>query len=130
MKKDYQKALNKLTFFLSNPALFNGQNYEKQKGSGNSYQALFRLQNKFRKIFLLVMYLPDQVWWCNIKRFFSYSKNHICSFTQANSWNYKIFYLHLSFGIWKVRKGRQKIPKISITQERKELFRWNKKHFS
>ena len=22
--------------------------------------------------------LPDQVWWCNIKRFLSYSKNYIC----------------------------------------------------
>ena len=33
-----------------------------------SDRSLFRLQNKFRKI-----PLPDQVWWCNIKRFLSYS---------------------------------------------------------
>ena len=57
MKEDYQKALKKLTlFFLSNPVPFNGQSYQKQKGSGTSDQSLFRLQNKFRKIHLLVIY--------------------------------------------------------------------------
>ena len=57
MKKDYQKALKKLTlFFLSNPVPFNGQNYQKQKGPGTSDQSLFRLQTKFRKIPLLIMY--------------------------------------------------------------------------
>ena len=57
MKEDYQKPLKKLTlFFLSNPVPFNGQSYQKQKGPGTSDQSLFRLQNKFRKIPLLVMY--------------------------------------------------------------------------
>ena len=57
MKEDYQKALKKVTsFFLSKPVPFNTQNYQKQKGPGTSDQSLFRLQNKFRKIRLLVMY--------------------------------------------------------------------------
>ena len=57
MKEDYQKALKKLTiFFLSNPVPFNGQSYQKLKGPGTSNQSLFRLQNKFRKIPLLVIY--------------------------------------------------------------------------
>ena len=57
MKKDYRKAFKKLiSFFLSNPVPFNGQSYLKQKGSGTSDQSLFRLQNKFRKIPLLVIY--------------------------------------------------------------------------
>ena len=57
MKEDYQKALKKLTlFFLSNPLPFNGQSYQKQKGPGTSDQSLFRLQNKFGKIPLLVIY--------------------------------------------------------------------------
>ena len=65
MKKDYKLSLS----FLSNPVSFNRQDYEKQKGPGNSDQS------KFRKISLLVMYyLTDQIWWCNIKRFLSYSK--------------------------------------------------------
>ena len=51
------KSLKKLTlFFLSNPALFNGQDNEKQKVPGTSNQPLFKLQNKFRKIPLLKIY--------------------------------------------------------------------------
>ena len=46
LKKDYQKTLKKLTlFFLLYSILFNGQDYEKQKGTGASDQLLFRLQN-------------------------------------------------------------------------------------
>ena len=57
MKGDYQKPFKKLTlFFLSNPVPFNGQNYKKQKGLGTIDQSLFRLQNKFTKISLLVIY--------------------------------------------------------------------------
>ena len=57
MKEDDQKTLKKVTsFFLPNPVPFNGQNYQKQNGPGTSDQPLFRLQNKFRKIPLLVMY--------------------------------------------------------------------------
>ena len=57
MKEDYKKALKKVTsFFLLNPVPVNRQNYQKQKGPGASDQSLFRLQNKFRKIPLLVMY--------------------------------------------------------------------------
>ena len=57
LKEDYQKALKKLiSFFLSNPVPFNEQSYLKQKRSRTSEQALFRLQNNFRKIPLLVIY--------------------------------------------------------------------------
>ena len=57
MKEDYQKALKKLTlFFLSNPVPFNGQSYQKQKGSGTSHQSLFRSQNTIRKIPLFDIY--------------------------------------------------------------------------
>ena len=56
LKEDYQKALKKLTlFFISNPVPFNGQSYQKQKGPGNRDQSLFKLENKFRKIPLLVI---------------------------------------------------------------------------
>ena len=57
MKEDYEKALKKLTLcFPLNPVDFNGQNYQKQKETGTSDQLLFRLQNKIRKIPLLVTY--------------------------------------------------------------------------
>ena len=42
--------------FSFQPHPFNGQDYEKQKGPETSDQSLFRLQNKSRKIPLLVMY--------------------------------------------------------------------------
>ena len=129
MKEDYQKALRILTlFFLSNPIPFNGKSYQKQKGPRTGDQSLFTLQNKFRKIPFLVI-LSYQVWWYNIKRFLGYSKNYICKFTQVHSWHHKLFHFHLFFWIRKVWKGRVKITKIWTSRERKELFRWNKKHF-
>ena len=45
--------------------------------------------------------LSDQVWWYIMKRFLSYTKNHIWKFMQANLWH-KLFYFHLSFWIWEV----------------------------
>ena len=55
-ERGYQKAIKKVTsFFLSNPVSFNRQNYQKQMGPGSRDQLLFRFQNKFRKIPLLVM---------------------------------------------------------------------------
>ena len=49
------KSLKKVSLiFLANPVIFNGQSYQKQKGSGTSDQSLFRLRNKFGKIPLFV----------------------------------------------------------------------------
>ena len=73
--------------------------------------------------------LSDQVWWCNVKQFLSYSKNYICKFMQVNSWHHKLFHFYLSFWICKVWKGREKITKIWISWKQKELFRWNKNFF-
>ena len=118
MKEDYQKPLKKSTlFFLPNPVPFNGQSYQKQKGPGTSAQLLF-----------ISYILSDQVWWWHIKWLLSCFKNCICKFMQGNSYH-KSFHFHLSFCIWKVRKGREKITKVWISQEWKELFWWNKKHF-
>ena len=56
-ERGLSKRLKKVTFFLPlSPVSFNRQNYQKQKGYGNSDQWLFRLRNKFRKIPSLVMY--------------------------------------------------------------------------
>ena len=131
LKEDYQKALKRVTlFFLSNPVPFRKHIYL------NIYihkQSLFRLRNKFRKTPLLVFVLSDQVWWCNptkLEWFLSYSKNYIWKFMQANLWHHKLFHFYLPFWVWKVLKGKKKITNIWISREWKELFRWNKKHFS
>ena len=56
-KTGLSKSLKKVKFqFFLNPVLFNGQSYQKQKEAGTSEQTLFGLQNKFRKIPLLVIY--------------------------------------------------------------------------
>ena len=52
MKEDPQKALKKLSlFFHSIPVPFNGQSYQKQKGSGTSHHLLFRQRKKFIPLF-------------------------------------------------------------------------------
>ena len=57
LERGLSKNLKKLTlFFLSKPVPFNGQSYRKQKGPGTSDPLLFRLQNKYREIPLLVIY--------------------------------------------------------------------------
>ena len=57
MKENHQKVLKKSTIvFLLKPVSLNGQDYGKQKEPGTSGQLLFRLQNRFRKISLVVMY--------------------------------------------------------------------------
>ena len=48
---------------------------------------------------------------------------------QDNLWHHKSFHFHFPFWIWKVWRRREKIKKIWIFRERKELFRWNKKLF-
>ena len=56
-ERGLSKSLKKGNFifsFESRP--FNGENYQKQKGPETSDRSLFRLQNKFGKIPLLVMY--------------------------------------------------------------------------
>ena len=124
-----KKPLKKLTLlYLSNLVPFNWQSSQKQIWSGTIEESFFKLQKKVQKNSFIGYILSDQVWWCNLKQFLSYSKNYICKFMQVNSWHHKLFHFHLSFWIWKVWKGREKITKNWISRERKELFRWNKKH--
>ena len=42
------------------PVTFNGQSYQKQRGSGTSAQSLFSSRNKFRKMPLFVIYYPTK----------------------------------------------------------------------
>ena len=56
-ERGLSKSLKKVNFIFSfEPSPFNGQSYQKRKESETSDQSLFRLQNKFRKISLLVIY--------------------------------------------------------------------------
>ena len=69
--------------------------------------------------------LSDQVWWCNIKWFFSYSKNYICKFMQANSWHHELFLFICPFESLKFGKERKKNTKIWISRELEYLKLWH-----
>ena len=66
--------------------------------------------------------LSDQVWWCNVEQFLSYSKNYICKFLQVSSWHHKLFHFHLTFLIWKVWKGREKTQKFKYLKNEKSFL--------
>ena len=38
--------------------------------------------------------LSDQVWWCNVRLYLSYSRNYFCKFMQFISWHHKLFHFH------------------------------------
>ena len=60
-ERGLSKGLKKVNFiFLLSPVPFNGQSYQKQYGPGTSDRLVFRLQNKFRKIPLLVIYYVNK----------------------------------------------------------------------
>ena len=58
-------------------------------------------KTSLEKLFYYV--LSGQVWWCNIKRFLSYSKNYICKLMQANLWHIPLPFALLNVEKWKVR---------------------------
>ena len=130
MKGDYQKPFKKLTLcFLSNSVPFNGQSHQKQKGPAANGLSLFRLRNKFTKIFLLVTYY--------LTKFDGVIQSGFWVIPNITLWNlcrpiydiinYSTSVCPFESGQW---KGRGKITKIWISRERRELFRWNQKHFS
>ena len=63
--------------------------------------------------------LNDQ---CKVKQFLIYSKNYIFKFMQTNSWHHKLFHLHLSFWIWNVWKGREKLEKFEYLENKKSFL--------
>ena len=119
IKKDFK---NLTLVFLSNPVPFNGQNYHKQKGPWTNDQLFFRLWYKFRKIPTLVMYYLtkfDDVIYSDSGVI---PKINNCKFMQVNSWPHKLFHFHLSFLIWKVWKGTEKLQKFEYLKNEKSFF--------
>ena len=106
MKGDYQKALKKFTmFFLSNPVPFKGLSYQKKDLElVTSCSSGYKTSSE--KSFISYT-LSDPVWWYNLKQFLSYSKPIWVML--ANSWHRRKLHFHLTFCIWKVWKGREKL---------------------
>ena len=89
-----------------------------QNGPGTSDQLLFRLQDKFKKIPLLVIYHLTKFDYI-IKS--GYSKNYICKLMLANSWHHKIIHFQLSFWIWKIWKGKN-LQKFEYLKNKKSFL--------
>ena len=96
-------------FFFSNPVPFNRKSYIKNKkglelvtsrssGYETRHKNLF-ISYQISYQLLVIKLLSDQVWWCNVKQFLSYSKNYTCKFMQINSRHHKLFHFHLLFWI-------------------------------
>ena len=51
-----------------------------------------------------------------------YSKYYICKFMQVILWHHKLFHFHLSFWIWKVGKGREKLQKFEYLENEKSFL--------
>ena len=65
--------------------------------------------------------------------FFLIISNKMCCFSLDRWWHNKLrFFLNQPVKQWLAgrKRGEDKNTQIWISQERKELFRWNKKHFS
>ena len=73
-------------------------------------------------MFFISYILSDQVWWCNIKRFLSYSKNYTCKFMQANALiiNYSTSICPFEFG--KCGKEVEKIQKFEYLKNEKSFL--------
>ena len=130
-ERGLSKSLTRINFifFLSNSVPFKGQSYWKQKGPGTSGQSLFMLENKLRKIPLLVKYylakfdaIIESSFWVIPK----ITSGNLCK-PIHDIINNSMSICPIESGKW---KGREKITKNWISWERKELLRWNKKHYS
>ena len=111
--------------FLLSPVPFNRQDCEKLKGPGRSYQSLFGLQNKFKKIPLLLHFLVFL--WCitspsmmmQSKAVFElFKKLHLLIYISQCMASYII---HLCFWIWKAWLVREKLQKVEYLQNEKSI---------
>ena len=123
MKEDYQKAFKKLTFFFQTQSLLM-ERISKNKRGLELVTSHSSVAKQVQKYCFICYTLPDQVWWCNVQQLLTYSKNYIFKFMQVNWWHHKLFHFLLSYWILKLWRGREKITKIWISGERRELFRW------
>ena len=71
---------------------------------------------------VLYFVLFDQVWWCNIKWFSSYSKNYICKFMQANSWHHNYSTSMCPSESGNCRKEGKKLQKFKYLENEKSFL--------
>ena len=106
----------KLTLlFLSKAFLFNGQDYEKQKGPGTSDWSL-RVTKQVQENSFIIDIFCDQVWWYDIKRFWVTPKIasvNLCK-PAYDIINYSTFICPFDFG--ECEKERKKLQKLEYIE--------------
>ena len=108
--KIFWKEIIKPSKIKLSPRPFWWTKLSKTKGAWNKWPVLLQV------IKFISYILSDQVWWCNIQRFLSYSKNYTCKCMQVNAWHHWLFHFHLFFWIWKkVERKRKKYNKMNIS---------------
>ena len=115
MKEDYSNA-----FFLLNQSHLMDKILK--KGSGTSDQSLFRLQNKFRKTPLFVMYYLTKFDDVIYKVVFENSENYIHKVMQVSSWHHKLFHFIYPFESGKCGKEVRKLQKFEHLKNGKSPF--------
>ena len=80
---------------------------DKNKRGLKLVSVALQVTKQLQKYLFISYILSDQNWLCNIKCFLGYSKNYICKFIHANSWNHKLFHFDLSFESGKCEKERK-----------------------
>ena len=103
--KIFWKSIKKLIFFFRTQSFLIDQVIKNERGLELVNSCSSGYETNSEKFLCYI--LSDQVWWCNVKKFLSCSKNYICKFMQVNSWH-KLFHFHLSFWTWTLWKGRGK----------------------
>ena len=61
--------------FSAEPSPFQQTKLSKTKGAWDEWPVTTKVMKQVQKNYFISYVLSDQVWWCNIKRFLSYSKN-------------------------------------------------------
>ena len=93
-------------FFIRTHSLLT---YKIMKNKRGLELVFFMLQNKFKKVSFINVVLPDQVWWCNIKHFLSYSKITFADLCKSiNELNYATHFKGCLFGE-KIKNNGQKL---------------------
>ena len=96
----------------------------------NSFTYKIFGKGAIKNLIFISCILSEQVWWCNIKQFLSYSKKYNCKFMQANSWHHKLFHFYLSFWSGKCGKEDEKLQEFEYLENEKSFLDEIKKHFS
>ena len=117
MKEDYQRNPLK----SCNQSLFYGQDYEKEKGYGNSYQSLLRSKTCSEKS-LFINLSTGQFWW------FKSGFWVILKITFANL--SKPIYDVIIIPVSSDPLNMETVERKGIKYKKLSISRWNEKHFS